>query len=256
MKAEKIGEHVYANTSGEGKGNIGAVELPNFTVVVDSTISRKAASAFRSSLESQIQSSIRKLVITHYHADHTLGIPIFKDCDIIASEPYKRLKRTVRYQPTLTFKETFVLKDEGFFAEIVHSGGHTEDSSYVYFPHEKTLFSGDLIFAKTFFYAGDRTFNPEEWRAVLRRLVGMDIEKVVPGHGPLCDKEEINTYLEFFDTTSSIMEELVQKGLSKKQVIRSREFPAFYLEYREGVREQALANWYRFYKQKEERART
>lgn len=253
MKANKIGERVYADTSGEGKGNIGAVALRNFSIVVDSTISGKTALAFRSSLESQIQVPIRKLVITHYHADHTLGIPVFKDCDIIASKPYKRLQSTVKYHPTVTFEKSLVVKDGDLSVEIVHAGGHTKDSSYVYFPKEKTLLSGDLIFAKTFFYAGDRTFNPEEWRNALRSFNDMDIEKIVPGHGPVCDNEEVETYLEFFDSTSSMMEDLVKKGFNEKEAIKCKEFPSFHPEYRKGVRELALVNWYRFYKKKEEK---
>ena len=79
MKAEKISKHVYADTSGEGKGNIGAIELKNFTIVIDSTISKKTAQAFRTSLESQIKSPIQKLFITHYHADHVYGLQVFKD---------------------------------------------------------------------------------------------------------------------------------------------------------------------------------
>jgi glyoxylase-like metal-dependent hydrolase (beta-lactamase superfamily II) len=255
MNAEKIGERVYADTSGEGKGNIGAIELPNFTVAVDSTISRKTALAFRSSLESKVQSPVRNLVITHYHADHTLGIPVFKDCDIITSKPYKRLRKTAKYQPSLTFERTLVLEDEGLSVEMVHVGGHTEDSSYVYFPHEKTLFSGDLIFAKTFFYAGDRTFNPEAWSDALHHFMDMDIQKIVPGHGPLCDKEEIKIYVEFFDTTSSIMEELVRKGANEKRVLGYNKFPAFYPEFRKGIKKLALVNWYRFYKKKERKTR-
>ena len=250
MVCERVYDRVYADTGGEGKGNIGAVELPNFTVVVDSTISTKTASAFRSSLENQIQSPIQKLVITHYHADHTLGIPVFRDCTIIASRPYKSLRKTVKYQPTSTFERKLVLEDEDSSVQIIHVGGHTGDSSYVYFPQEKVLFSGDLIFAKTFFYAGDRTFNPEKWEAVLESFVDLDFERIIPGHGPVCGKEEVKVYLDFFRTTRSIMKDLIQKGYSERQAVRSSKFPAFYPEYRKGVREQALVNWYSFYKRK------
>jgi len=253
VKAEKIGKHVYGDTSGEGRGNIGAIELKNFTIVIDSTISKKTAQAFRTSLESQVKSPIRKLFITHYHADHTLGIPVFKDSDIIASEPYKGLRRTAGFQPTHTFDSSLVLKDEDLSVEINHAGGHTRDSSYLYFPEEKTLFAGDLIFAKTFFYAGDSTFNPETWRDTLKHFSDMDVEKIVPGHGPICDKEEVTVYLEFFEATSSIMEGVVQEGLSENEALRSKEFPSFYPEYRKGWREMALANWFKFYKGKEMR---
>ena len=250
MKVERVGERAYADLSGEGKGNIGAIELPNLTIVVDSTISEQTAFKFRSSLEQQIKSPIQKLIITHYHADHTLGIPAFKNCDIIASRPYKTLRKTARHQPTQTFEGTLILRDEASSIEISLVGGHTKDSAYVYFPQDKTLFSGDLIFAKTFFYAGDGTFNPEKWRDILKHFIEMDIERIVPGHGPLCDKEEVRTYLKFFETTCTVMKELVQDGLHKKEALNCREIPAFYAEYREGLREIALANWYRFYKER------
>lgn len=250
MKAEKIGAGVYADTSGEGKGNIGAVELPNFTVVVDSTISKETALAFKHSLETQVQSPIQKLFLTHYHADHTLGIPTFKGCEIFASKPYKNLRKTIKYQPTSTFEKTLTFKDEGYVIQATHVGGHTADSSHVYLPQEKVLFSGDLLFAKTFFYAGDRTFNPEKWIEALRSFSDMKIDKIVPGHGPLCGKEEVEIYLEFFKATSKIMKDLVEIGVNERQAVKRSEFHDFYPEYRKGVREQALANWYRFYKKR------
>ena len=249
MEATKIRERVYADTSGEGKGNVGAIELPSYTIVVDSTISTKTASSFRKSLESRIRSPVLKLILTHYHSDHVLGIPVFKDCDIITSEPYKKLRRTVKHNPKITFEKSLVLKDGKSSVEIVHAGGHTMDSSYIYFPQEKTLFSGDLIFAKTFFYAGDRTFNPQRWTEVLKRFMTMKIETIVPGHGPICSKEEVEKYIRFFETTSSIMKELIKAGAKEKEAVENTDFPDFYPEYREGVRTLALTNWYRFYKQ-------
>ena len=249
MEATKIRARVYADTSGEGKGNMGAIELPSFTILVDSTISIKTANSFRKSLESKIESPVRKLILTHYHSDHVLGIPAFKDCDIIASDPYKKLRGTVKHNPKITFEKSLALEDREFSVEIVHAGGHTMDSSYVYFPQEKTLFSGDLIFAKTFFYAGDQTFNPDRWTEALKRFMTMEIQTIVPGHGPICSKEEVETYIQFFETTSSIMKQLIKAGAKEKEAVENTSFPDFYPQYREGLRALALTNWYRFYKQ-------
>jgi glyoxylase-like metal-dependent hydrolase (beta-lactamase superfamily II) len=248
-----VRNRVYADTSGEGKGNIGAIELQNYTIVIDSTVSTETANAFRKSLESKVKSPVQKLILTHYHLDHVRGLPVFKDCEIIASEPYKKLRKTVKYHPTLSFKKSLVLEDEDFVVEIAHAGGHTGDSSYIYFPQEKTLFSGDLIFAKTSFYAGDRTFNPEKWLDVLKQFTTMEIETVVPGHGPICDLKEVETYIEFFKSTSSVMKRLVHEGLKEKEATRHKELPDFYPEYRKGLRQLALANWYSFYEQKQKR---
>jgi cyclase len=250
VKASRLATGVYADTSGEGKGNIGAIEMSTYTVVVDSTISSKTAKAFRRSLQAQVETPLRKLVLTHYHADHTLGIPVFKDCEIIAAEPYKTLRRARKHQPTRSFEGSLVLRDGDLTVELVHAGGHTEDSSYVYFPREKTLFSGDLIFANTFFYAGDPTFNPETWLAVLNTFLSMEIDIVIPGHGPVCDKDEISVYAAFFNDVSRTVQELVADGAGKREVIEHAGIPKFHKEYRAGLRELALGNWYEFYKRK------
>ena len=255
MEATKVCERVYADTSGAGKGNIGAIELPSFTIVVDSTIATKTAASFRKSLESTIASPIRKLVLTHYHSDHVLGLPAFRDCDVIASASYCTLRRTVKDKPTITFEKSLVLEDGEWRVEVVHAGGHTLDSSYVYFPQEKTLFSGDLIFAQTFFYAGDPTFNPDAWVEALKRFRTMDVHTIVPGHGPICNKEEVARYIRFFETTSSIMQQLVQAGAREKDAVEDTSFPDFHPEYREGMRRLALTNWYRFFKQQRKNAR-
>ena len=133
--------------------------------------------------------------------------------------------------------------------EIVHTGGHTLDSSYVYFPKEKTLFSGDLIFAKTFFYAGDKTFNPDKWMEALKRFMAMEIQTIVPGHGPICNKEEVQTYIRFFETTSFKMKQLVKEGAKEREAVENMSFPVFHPEHRQGLRTLALTNWYKFYKQ-------
>lgn len=250
MQASKLAQGVYADTSGEGKGNIGAVELDSYTVVVDSTISVNSARTFRRSLEAQVEAPLRTLVLTHYHSDHTLGIPAFSDCEIIAGQPYRRLNRAPKGQPTKSFDHALVLRNGALTLELVLVGGHTADSAYAYFPRAKTLFSGDLIFAKTFFYAGDPTFNPEAWQAALEQFLSMEIDRVVPGHGPVCEKEEVATYARFFQDTSTVVKELVADGATEREVVSHEGFPEFYREYRDGVREQALANWFRFYKKR------
>ena len=277
MEAHRLGNRTFADTSGEGRGNIGAIELPNYTVVVDSTLFPSTATTFRKSLETQIKSPIRKLVLTHYHADHVFGNQVFKDCEIISSiqllqrmEEQARtfelrdsdikerpelaeLKRVEMTFPTTTFERVISLRDDGFVVEITRVGGHTEGSSFVYFPQERILFSGDLIFAKEFPWAGDETCNPEEWMSALKLFKELDVEKIMPGHGPICDKSEIDKYLKFYEEAAAIIKELIERGFTKKEVLKYQDFPSFYTyERRKGAFERrsgTFARWYDFYKQ-------
>ncbi|MDH5733466.1 MAG: MBL fold metallo-hydrolase [Candidatus Bathyarchaeota archaeon] len=277
MKVHQIGNRTFADTSGEGRGNIGAIELQNYTVIIDSTLFPSTATTFRQSLETQIKSPIRKLVLTHYHADHVFGNQVFKDCEIISSvqllhrmEEQARtfelrasdlkerpelaeLKRLEMTLPTMTFEKTMSLRDGDFVIEITRVGGHTEGSSFVYFPQERILFSGDLIFAKEFPWAGDATCDPQEWMSALNLFKELDVETIVPGHGSICDKREIDKYLEFFEETTAVIRDLIDKGFTKREVLQYQDFPSFYTyERRKGAHErrsETFARWYDFYKQ-------
>lgn len=277
MKAHRISDRTFADTSGEGRGNIGAIELQNYTIIIDSTLFPSTATTFRKSLETQIKSPIQKLVLTHYHADHVFGNQVFKDCEIISSiqllqrmeeqartfklrdsDIKKRpelaeLKRLEMTFPTMTFDRALTLRDDDFVVEITRVGGHTEGSSFVYFPRERIIFSGDLIFAKEFPWAGDETCNPQEWINALKLFKKLDVETIVPGHGSICDLTEIDKYLKFYEETTAIIKDLIDKGFTKREVLKYQSFPSFYTyERRKGSFERrsgTIAKWYDFYKQ-------
>ena len=48
---EIVSPHTVANTTGLGRGNVGAISLKNFVIAVDSTIYAKTAKIFRTNLE-------------------------------------------------------------------------------------------------------------------------------------------------------------------------------------------------------------
>jgi glyoxylase-like metal-dependent hydrolase (beta-lactamase superfamily II) len=68
----------------------------------------------------------------------------------------------------------------------------------VYVPDAKTLYSGDILFVGStpVMWAGPL----ENWLAALDRILEMDVEVIVPGHGPLTDKrgvQQVKTYWEY-----------------------------------------------------------
>ncbi len=280
MKAEKISSHVYVDTSGEGRGNIGAIELPSYAIVVDSTMFPATALDFRRSLESQTKSPTRKLILTHCHADHVFGNQVFGDCEIVSSSTLKKrmeqlaqtewmphklaeyeekfpeftgkLRDVMITLPTKTFEKAMEISDGDVSVTITHSGGHSEDASYLYLTKEKTLFSGDLIFAGTFPWGADETCNPEKWMETLRRFKEMEVDVIVPGHGSICGKEEIENYLRFFETTIEVIKDMIEKGLDEGEVASHKDFPEFYPPRRPETRTMSLVNWYNFYKQNRE----
>jgi glyoxylase-like metal-dependent hydrolase (beta-lactamase superfamily II) len=150
--------------------------------------------------------------------------------------------------PTKTFETSFTIKDQGTRIDIKCVGGHTADSSYVYFPSEKILFSGDLIFASRFPWGGDTTVDPDRWLEALRELAGLKFNLIIPGHGPKCDSTELKKYIGFFERATKAIKDVVASGGSKEDVLNFKDYPEFYPPRRPEGRTETLSNWYEFYK--------
>lgn len=77
---------------------------------------------------------------------------------------------------------------------------HTLGDAVVWVPGDKTLFTGDILFkdAHPIMWEGPVA----NWIAALERLLTMDIETVVPGHGPLTDKSGLREILRYLDVLS------------------------------------------------------
>jgi len=78
---------------------------------------------------------------------------------------------------------------------------HTRGDTLVFVPDAKTLYAGDALFVEVtpVLWAGP----VERWIAVLDKILHMDIDCIVPGHGPLTDKEgvrQMRDYWTFLDS--------------------------------------------------------
>lgn len=75
-------------------------------------------------------------------------------------------------------------------AELVSLGsGHTEADAFLFLPHEKVLFAGDLVVVGVQPSMGSG--NPVHWLEVLDQIERMGAERIVPGHGPVTTAEGI-----------------------------------------------------------------
>ena len=271
MKLDKVTESVFANTEGETGCNVGVIILKDKTVAVDSQFP-VSGKEFRQSIEALTDKPVTHLLLTHYHGDHVFGAKAFEDCEIVShrlvkeimeknlttewADPEKmietmrknRPERAWLYEgfsiflPTKSFEDRFSLDGE---IEMIHTGGHTAGSSIVHFPKEKVLFAGDLVFAKTFPWAGDPTVDPDAWIEAFKKILGMDIETIIPGHGPMCDKSEVEVQLEFFTKTREMMRELIADGATIEEAVAYDGYPEFYRSEGPERRDDSLKQWYR-----------
>ncbi|MBS7632832.1 MBL fold metallo-hydrolase, partial [Candidatus Bathyarchaeota archaeon] len=116
----------------------------------------------------------------------------------------KELGDVKLFFPDQTFKEDTTLRVENEELLLLYTPGHVPSEISVYHPKSKTLFAGDTI------YEGmpltTKFGGPKEWKhwiKSLEKLETLDIKNIIPGHGKICGKEEINQNIAYLEEVLS-----------------------------------------------------
>ncbi len=228
----KVADNVYsyvgekdASPAHSFAANAGIVVGRDGILVVDTLISAKEAQRFLADIRKISDKPIKYVVNTHTHLDHAFGNGVFaKQGAIVISHDADRrllekigdtiLKNIGNYglkpedmvgteivYPSLTFSDRMTIDLGGEIVELIRvAPSHTEGSVVVHLPARKLLFSGDILFTDFHPYLADGDISG--WTRTLDALLTMDVERIIPGHGPLSSKkdlQEMKEYLILFD---------------------------------------------------------
>src|SRR3989442_1436044 len=167
---------------------------------------RSMTRRFLAAMKKVTTKPVTRLVNRHHHMDHVGGNFLLRAAEIV-SHPYCRAEivrtglpveflqqRIPRFAaefpklklavPEVTFEDRLVFHQAGRVVELRHLGpAHTFGDALVYLPKDKLLFAGDLAF----YYVTPLAFQGHvgNWIKVADRLLKMDVETIVPGHGPI-----------------------------------------------------------------------
>lgn len=103
--------------------------------------------------------------------------------------------------PDRTFDGRLDIEVGGRHIELIEVGpAHTRGDVIVHVPDARTVYTGDILFigGTPIVWAGPLS----NWVSACDLMLGMDIETVVPGHGPITDKAgiaQVRDYLAFVD---------------------------------------------------------
>jgi len=139
-----------------------------------------------------------------------LALPLFGDFD------FSGIELTL---PNRTFEGELELQVGDKKVILIEVGpAHTRGDAVVWVPGDKTLFTGDILFkdAHPIIWQGPVS----NWIAALRRLLDMDIETVVPGHGPLTDKSGLAEMLHYLEVLTGEARRRYDAGMSVEDAVR------------------------------------
>lgn len=251
---EKVTDHVFTETKIRGC-NPSYVITSDGIVVVDTPQLPTYAVKMRE--EAERHGPIRYIINTEHHVDHIFGNYYFRGTGIVISHlevykefmkvtpeinPYEYAKEAIptddpegeaifpdektyfaNYnRPTVTFDGTMTIRLGNHTFELISTPGHTPGQIAVYVPEERVVFTGDTVFNKcqTWLYASE----VEPWIKSLEFLKTLDVDYIIPGHGPVCKKEEIDVQKAFLLEWVTAVAVALSKGWSKEQCIQNISF--------------------------------
>ncbi len=279
MVLRRVADRVYAETDGSNAGNLGAIVLEDEVVFVDSGMYHQVTRKARDELVATENLPVQRLLVTHYHSDHTWGAQGLGQVSMICSHETKRVyqeaitnswsrkqvtewaeserdtrplllvavQSLVHRQPDITFEGTLRL---GFGSEISFKevGGHTAGSCTVVLEPDNVIFTGDLIFNGQFPYAGDSTANPDHWIAALEEIQHHNYDIVIPGHGEVCTSDAVRKSVQFLRTLRENVRNAVEDDLTPDDFINRGLIPDYHKDPGGHRTKTTLERWFEYYR--------
>jgi glyoxylase-like metal-dependent hydrolase (beta-lactamase superfamily II) len=192
-------------------------------------------------------------MITHAHWDHFFGTASFLPCsvwahercrDVVADRAEEMRDRGLRYyaesrdptsaaalrtaraiRPSDVFADQVVIDLGGRSVGLSHLGrGHTDNDIVVNVSDEAVVFAGDLVEQGAPPAIGADAY-PAEWPATLDRLLALEPEVVVAGHGRPVDAAFVRTQRDELAVVANLVRAVAAGELSKAEAVARSPYP-------------------------------
>ncbi len=240
VSSVSISDKLYM-LSGKG-GNIGLFIGNDGTFMIDDQYAPMTEKII-SAIKSVGGTYPRFLINTHYHGDHTGGNEkLGKGGTLIFShdnvrerlrlgsfiEAFKMKRDSVPPEglPVVTFSTDMSFHLNGDTVQAIHSpNAHSDGDSYIYFKSANVIHAGDL------FFNGFYPFIDVKHGGSLKGMIkGVEMmlqladktTKIIPGHGPLGNKKQLNAYHEMLVTAYERLRKLKAEGKTAKEAVAEK----------------------------------
>jgi glyoxylase-like metal-dependent hydrolase (beta-lactamase superfamily II) len=212
-------------------GNVGVLKTSEGPVIVDTMTFRMQGERIRELAEKIAGGPTQAIFNTHYHFDHSHGNPGFAaHSRIISTErtlDYMHIldadywSKYPDFMPTETFTDDHEIVIGGKTIRAIHPGrGHTGGDLVVYFVDDRVIHTGDLFFNKRYpnidLEAGG---SVREWADTIDRILELDFDRVIPGHGPVTDRAGLVGFQDFIRELAEVGAEAARQGLTLEQTL-------------------------------------
>lgn len=213
MIRERIADDVFVFTSRRyAQVTCGAVLTKEGAVLIDTMLYPEETKMVRDFVEKRLGQTVRYVILTHYHADHTTGAYLFPHATVIGHSVCRELLDGIGREalqqtksqmpefneaqvalPSLVVRHgTLDITVGGRILRLMHMPGHSPDLMSVLVMDQNILFASDTLMPLPTFFDG----NYDDIIVSLRKVDALEPDTVVQGHGEVVLRGEVHQTIE------------------------------------------------------------
>jgi glyoxylase-like metal-dependent hydrolase (beta-lactamase superfamily II) len=219
------------------------VEGGHEVMLVDAQLTKTSAEKVLREIK-ETKKPLSLIYITHEHADHFLGLEVFKDAypraRIIANsavvdrinqvyrEKIDKWKKIVGAGATShvvaisKFDADFIDFDSSRIEVFKHIRGDTDENTMLWIPGQRILIAGDVVFNNMHVYTAETDSKArEKWLNSLESIRKLEPSVVIPGHSKVGAPLDASTAVDFTEKYLVVFEEELKKARDPDSLINA-----------------------------------
>jgi len=248
FKSTEVTDGVYMldAVEGFGGGNVTLLTGDEYIVLVDDAMVPTVSALIDAATEIAGR-PVDFVINTHVHGDHVGGNQFVtkNGAVIVAHENIRKrmqddpeLNTGPGALPVLTFPDAVTLHVNGIDAYVFHiEAAHTDGDGAVLLKDINVIIAGDVFFNGLFpFIDLDNGGTVDGYIAGQQKLLAMadDETRIVPGHGPLGTRADLEKDLSVLIDAKARVQSLVDKGMDAEAIVAANPLADYHDDYNWG----------------------
>jgi glyoxylase-like metal-dependent hydrolase (beta-lactamase superfamily II) len=212
-------------------------------MLVDAQLTKTSAERVLQEIK-ETKKPLSIIYITHEHADHFLGLQVFKEAyprvRIIAnSAVVDRINKVYqekihKWQKILgsgatshvvaieKFDGNFIKFESSEIEVLKHIQGDTDENTMLWIPGQRTLIAGDVVINNMHVYTAETDSKARgKWLNSLNKIRELKPSVVIPGHSKVGAPLDASTAVDFTENYLSVFEEELKKAKDPDSLINN-----------------------------------
>jgi cyclase len=231
MQRERVAEDIFVFTSEMyAQVTAGVVVTGDGAVLIDTLVYPEETRQIKRFVETRLNTQVRYVINTHFHADHSTGTCFFEDTVVISHalcrelldkrgrESLERVKAVSNEMrevevvlPNLVFEGgTLSLHLGNKTFQFWSTPGHSPDSIVCLVKEDRVLFAADTLMPIPYFVDG----SYDDFLVSLEKLKNGNYENVIQGHGEVILRGEVEEKIQSDIDYLHALREAVDRALN------------------------------------------